>query len=283
MSFEQIFNALKSGISQFGWNDLADILLVSFLIYKLLSWTKGSRAFEVLKGVGILLLCSAVSQLLSFYTISWVLDSFLQSGSIIIVLCILFTSEIRRALEKLGASGKSLGKLFSAPGQQNLSAMVEDLTATFLRLGRRRVGALVVFERKTGLEDIMATGTRIDGTVSGALLENIFEPNTPLHDGAVICRGPVITAAACFLPLSEETDVERTLGTRHRAALGVSAVSDCIVIVVSEETGTISIAQEGRLTRYISEAALKDVLSSILLKKESSSAFTHKLKKGGAK
>ena len=283
MSFEQILSTLKSGISQFSWNDLADILLVAFLLYKLISWTKGSRAFEVLKGVGILLLCSALTQLLSMYTVSWVLQSILQSGSIIIILFILFTPEIRRMLEKLGTSGKRLGKFLSEQGQSDISTLVKDLTNTFMRLSRRRVGALVVFERKTGLADIISTGTRIEGTVSGALLENIFEPNTPLHDGAVICRGATISAAACFLPLSEEDDVDRELGTRHRAALGVSAVSDCIVIVVSEETGTISVAQEGRLTRYMTEKSLSDLLTGILTNKEISPAFSGKMKKGGKK
>ena len=283
MSLEQILSTLKSGISQFSWNDLADILLVAFLLYKLISWTKGSRAFEVLKGVGILLLCSALTQLLSMYTVSWVLQSILQSGSIIIILFILFTPEIRRMLEKLGTSGKRLGKFLSEQGQSDISTLVKDLTNTFMRLSRRRVGALVVFERKTGLADIISTGTRIEGTVSGALLENIFEPNTPLHDGAVICRGATISAAACFLPLSEEDDVDRELGTRHRAALGVSAVSDCIVIVVSEETGTISVAQEGRLTRYMTEKSLSDLLTGILTNKEISPAFSGKMKKGGKK
>lgn len=264
MSFRQIFSTLASGFSQFGWNDFIDIAVMAFLLYKLISWTRGTRAFEVLKGVGMLFLCVAFAQLLSLNTISWILESLLESGSIIIVLVILFTPEIRRVLEKLGTSGKAITKLFSTPDTEDVSALVDDLTSCFLRLSRRRVGALVVFERKTGLGDIMRTGTSIEGKVSGALLENIFEPNTPLHDGAVICRGPVISAAACFLPLSEE-EVDRALGTRHRAALGVSAVADCIVIVVSEETGSISIAQEGRITRYISAANLKSILTGILL------------------
>ena len=282
MSYVQILSTLKSGISQFGFNDLADILLVAFLIYKLIAWTKGSRAYEVLKGVGILIVASALSQLLSMYTVSWVLGSILQSGSIIIVLFILFTPEIRRMLEKLGTSGKRIGKFLSEQGAGDVPALVKDLTSTFMRLSRRRVGALVVFERKTGLADIISTGTRIEGVLSGALLENIFEPNTPLHDGAVICRGSTVSAAACFLPLSEEEDVDRDLGTRHRAALGVSAVSDCIVIVVSEETGTISVAQEGRLTRYMTEKSLSDLLTGILLNRELGPAFSGK-KKGGKK
>ncbi|MBQ9924201.1 MAG: DNA integrity scanning protein DisA nucleotide-binding domain protein, partial [Clostridia bacterium] len=143
----------------------------------------------------------------------------------------------------------------------------EDLHKTILRLSRRRVGALIVFEQKTGLGDIISTGTAVEGLISGALIENIFEPNTPLHDGAVICRGTTLVAAACFLPLSEETSISRELGTRHRAALGVSTVSDCIALVVSEETGAISMAQDGKLIRYLDSVALRHLLESIFLKK----------------
>ena len=145
--------------------------------------------------------------------------------------------------------------------------LIQDLHKTILRLSRRRVGALIVFEQKTGLGDIISTGTPIEGLVSGALIENIFEPNTPLHDGAVICRGPTLVAAACFLPLSEETGISRELGTRHRAALGVSTVSDCLVLVVSEETGAISFAHDGKLVRYLDSVALRNLLESIFLKK----------------
>ena len=145
--------------------------------------------------------------------------------------------------------------------------LIDDLHKTILRLSRRRVGALIVFEQKTGLGDIISTGTPIEGLVSGALIENIFEPNTPLHDGAVICRGSTLVAAACFLPLSEETGISRELGTRHRAALGVSTVSDCLVLVVSEETGAISLAHDGKLVRYLDSLALRNLLESIFLKK----------------
>ena len=144
--------------------------------------------------------------------------------------------------------------------------LIDDLHKTILRLSRRRVGALIVFEQKTGLGDIIGTGTAIEGRVSGALIENIFEPNTPLHDGAVICRGSTLVAAACFLPLSEETGISRELGTRHRAALGVSTVSDCVVLVVSEETGAISMAHDGKLVRYLDSVALRHLLESIFLK-----------------
>ena len=144
--------------------------------------------------------------------------------------------------------------------------LIDDLHKTIQRLSRRRVGALIVFEQKTGLGDIISTGTAIEGRVSGALIENIFEPNTPLHDGAVICRGSTLVAAACFLPLSEETGISRELGTRHRAALGVSTVSDCLVLVVSEETGAISMAHDGKLVRYLDSVDLRHLLESVFLK-----------------
>ena len=271
MSFEEILKTLGSGLGQFGWNDLLDIAILTVLLYKLIVWTKDTRAYEVLKGVGLLIVASAATQLLSLYTLKWLLDSILQSGTIIIVIFILFTftPEIRRVLERLGRSGKAIGKLISEAGNMGVEDLIEDLHKTILRLSRRRVGALIVFEQKTGLGDIISTGTAIEGLVSGALIENIFEPNTPLHDGAVVCRGSTLVAAACFLPLSEETGISRELGTRHRAALGVSSVSDCLVLVVSEETGAISMAHDGKLVRYLDSVALRHLLESVFLKKGS--------------
>ena len=271
MSFEEILKTLGSGLGQFGWNDLLDIAILTVLLYKLIVWTKDTRAYEVIKGVGLLIVASVATQLLSMYTLNWLLDSILQSGTIIIVIFILFTPEIRRVLERLGRSGKAIGKLISEAGNMGvedlIDDLIDDLQKTILRLSRRRVGALIVFEQKTGLGDIISTGTAIEGRVSGALIENIFEPNTPLHDGAVICRGSTLVAAACFLPLSEETGISRELGTRHRAALGVSTVSDCLVLVVSEETGAISLAHDGKLIRYLDSLALRNVLESVFLKK----------------
>ena len=186
MSFEDIIKTLGSGLGQFGWNDLLDIAILTVLIYKLIVWTKDTRAYEVLKGVGFLIVASAAAQFLSLYTLSWLLDSILQSGTIIIVIFILFTPEIRRVLERLGRSGKAIGKLISEAGNMGVEDLIDDLHKTILRLSRRRVGALIVFEQKTGLGDIISTGTAIEGLVSGALIENIFEPNTPLHDGGLL-------------------------------------------------------------------------------------------------
>ena len=240
MSFEELLKTLGSGLGQFGWNDFLDIAILTVLLYKLIVWTKDTRAYEVIKGVGLLIVASSATQVLSMYTLNWLLDSILQSGTIIIVIFILFTPEIRRVLERLGRSGKAIGKLINEAGSMGVEDLIDDLHKTILRLSRRRVGALI---------------------------ENIFEPNTPLHDGAVICRGTTLVAAACFLPLSEETSISRELGTRHRAALGVSTVSDCIALVVSEETGAISMAQDGKLIRYLDSVALRHLLESIFLKK----------------
>lgn len=273
MSYDDIIKAISSGFRQFSFLDFLDIVIIAVLLYKLIIWTKETRAYEVLKGVGLLFLCSVVSTMLSLNTLSWLLDSILTSGSIIIVLFILFQPEIRRVLERLGRSGKKLTKAWLAASSINSMELVRDVQSAILSMSRRRVGALVVVEQKTGLGDIISTGTRIDGILSGALLENIFEPNTPLHDGAVIVRGDSLLAAGCFLPLSDDLSVSRELGTRHRAALGVSTVSDSVTIVVSEETGAISIARDGKLVRYVDAKALQDILENLFLNKNASTGF----------
>lgn len=241
-----------------------DVLIIAFLVYKLLKYTKGTRAYEVLKGVGILFILSILGRILGLNTITWVLDGILSSGTIFVILFILFTPELRRVLERLGSGTKRLGRRIVAVDRER-QQMVQDLQRSILHLSRRRVGVLLVFEQKTGLEDIASTGTRLDAMLSGALIENIFEPKTPLHDGAVVIRDTRVIAAACLLPLSDDPKVARELGTRHRAAIGCSAASDCVVLVVSEETGAISVAREGRLIRYIDEKALTSTLEGLLM------------------
>lgn len=273
MSYDEVIKAISSGFAQFTWLDTLDIIIIFILLYKLIIWTKETRAYEVLKGIGLLFLCSVASQLLQLNTLSWLLDAFLKSGSIIIVLVVLFQPEFRRVLERLGRGGKSIGSaLFDAATLSSVE-MIQDVQRAILSMSRRRVGALIVVEQKTGLGDIINTGTPVDGLLSGALLENIFEPNTPLHDGAVIVRGSRIAAAGCFLPLSDDMNLARELGTRHRAALGVSTVSDSVTIVVSEETGAISLARDGKLVRYIDAKALHDILEQLFLQKNTAPFF----------
>ena len=264
MSFD-VLKAITSGFAQVRPEDFVDIAIIAFFLYKLIILTKETRAFQLLKGIAFLFLAALISDLLQLQTLSWMLNSVLASG--IVVLVVLFQPELRRALEHIGR-----GKFFSNGLLQGFkpeeNEIVNEMQMAILSLAKRRVGALIVIEQRTGLGDIIATGTRIDGVISAPLIENIFEPNTPLHDGAVIIRDGVITAAACFLPLAEDIAVARELGTRHRAALGVSSISDSITIVVSEETGVISFAREGKLVRYIDQKALRDLLESIFVGKE---------------
>ncbi|MBQ4422781.1 MAG: diadenylate cyclase CdaA [Clostridia bacterium] len=258
------FNVLKnpSGLASI----IFDILIITIFLYKVLEWTKDTRAYQVMKGIGLLFLFSVFARLFGLSTVSWVLDSILASGSIFLILFILFTPELRRVLERIGSH--RLSKFGSAADKTDAHRLVLDLKRSILHLSNRRVGALLVFERRSGLGDIAATGVQLNAELSGALIENIFEPNTPLHDGAVVIRDVTVIAASCLLPLSDDMKVSRELGTRHRAALGVSSASDCVVIVVSEETGAISIAKEGKLIRYLDEKALSNALESLLEKGE---------------
>ncbi|MBQ9265116.1 MAG: diadenylate cyclase CdaA [Clostridia bacterium] len=234
--------------------DYIDILIIAFLIYQLVLLTRETRAIQVLKGLAVIIVASYASELIGLTALNWVLRSILNNG--VIALLILFQPELRKALEQLGRSAK----IDHTQAQDESERIVDEITQCLLRLSRRRVGALIVFEQRTGLKDVTETGTSIDSIISAPLLENIFEPNTPLHDGAVIIRGQRIMSAACVLPLSESSSISRDLGTRHRAGLGVSESTDAIVLIVSEETGVISMARGGKLTRHLDADAIRKQL-----------------------
>ncbi|MDR0840220.1 MAG: diadenylate cyclase CdaA [Christensenellaceae bacterium] len=267
---DSLVKTISGGLAQTQITDYIDILIIAFLLYKLIVLTKETRAYQLLKGIGMLFIAAIVSGVAQLPTLSWLLNSLLSSG--IIVGVVLFQPEIRRALEHIGRSD-----MFSKDMFGNLLAeshhLVSEMHQAISSLSRRRVGALIVIERRTGLGDFVNTGTRIEGRISAPLIENIFEPNTPLHDGAVVIRDGSIVAAACFLPLAEDLNVARELGTRHRAALGVSTVSDSITIVISEETGVVSMARDGKLIRYIDDRALRALLESIFVQERASGAF----------
>lgn len=234
--------------------DYIDILIIAFLIYQLVLITRQTRAMQVLKGLAIIIVASYVSELIGLTALNWVLRSILNNG--MVALLILFQPELRKALEQIGRSTK-----LDRPADRDESErVVDEITQCLLRLAKRRVGALIVFEQRTGLKDVTETGTAIDSLISAPLLENIFEPNTPLHDGAVIIRGDRIVAAACVLSLSESSTISRDLGTRHRAGLGISESTDATVLIVSEETGIISMARGGKLTRHLDAESLRKVL-----------------------
>ena len=242
-----------------GLSDLADILLVTVVIYQLLKMTRETRGSAVLKGLLLLLVIVGVSNLFGLTALNWLLMQVLNNGALVLV--ILFQPEIRKALEQIGR-GARIEKV-RQNDHDEISRAIDDVVQCVTKLSRRRVGALIVFEQKTGLKDIIENGIRIDGAISAGLLENIFEPNTPLHDGAVVIRGTRVMSAACILTLTEASGISHDLGTRHRAALGVSETTDAIALIVSEETGIISVARGGKLTRHLDVKALRTLLEGI--------------------
>lgn len=252
------FEPLRNGLTQFGWRDVLDILIVAVILYVLIKTISKTRAMRVLIGLGIILILARVFDMLNFNTVNWLLQWIFNAGAILIV--ILFQPEIRRALEKLGR-----GKIFTSaqPSYSDANVLVDEFSKAILNMSKHKVGAIIVFERKTGLADILESGTILNAAVSSELIENIFYPNTPLHDGAMIIRDGKIIAAGCFLPLSDNRQIASELGTRHRAALGVSEVSDAYVIVVSEEKGIISYVYDGVLKRFIDAKALKEILEEL--------------------
>ena len=252
--------------TQISIGDIFDIAIVSVLIYMLLRVTKRTRAQQVIKGLGILLVLAVISSWLNLSVINWMFSTLLQWMLLIII--IIFQPELRQMLEQLGRGSFSLRKKDGGDNRKKAEKTVDEIVRTAQNLSKRRVGALIVFQMNSKLDDICETGTAIDACISSMLLENIFEPNTPLHDGAMIIRNNEIVAAACILPLVEDIAVARELGTRHRAGLGISSVSDSITIIVSEETGVISMARDGKQVRYIDSKALRNLLESIFIHKE---------------
>lgn len=244
--------------------DVVDIIIVAFLLYKLLMLTKETRASAVLKGLLVLFLATWISDLFGLTALSWILTNVLSNGALVLV--ILFQPELRKALEQIGRG--TIRDSLHKSKSEDTNQIVTEIANCMMNLSRRRVGALIVVEQKIGLKDVVETGTTLDSRISAALLENIFEPNTPLHDGAVLIRGERIMAAGCILSLSDGKGISHELGTRHRAALGISETTDAVSLIVSEETGIISFAREGRLTRHLDRTALEEVLSSMYTQKE---------------
>lgn len=231
--------------------DIIDILIVSYIIYKLILLIQGTRAIQLLKGIIVLVGTWALSKWFHLNTLNWLMTQTFTVGLLAVI--IIFQPELRRALEQLGR-----GKLFSriSVEQQVLNERIGEIVKALHYLSRRKIGALIVFERNTGLNDYIESGIPLESLFSSELLINIFTPNTPLHDGAVIIRGQHIMAAGCYLPLSENPFISKELGTRHRAAIGMSEVSDAIAVIVSEETGLISLAINGQVVRDIKEESL---------------------------
>lgn len=248
-----------------GIRDILDILIVAVVFYRLFLMLKQTRGEQLMKGIIILFLFAKItgSDFVRFYTINWLLEELLNLGAIAII--IVFQPELRRALENLGRSNV-WKQGFRSSGETAVERDVDEIVRACMSLSRQKIGALIVFEEKTGLGEIIETGTDIDASISMELLINIFIPNTPLHDGALIIRDGRILAAACILPLTENKELPRELGTRHRAAIGVTERSDAVSLIVSEETGAISVAERGKISRHLDESALRKELLEALRK-----------------
>ena len=244
--------------------NLIDILVIWFLIYELMVLVRGTRAVQLFKGIIIIIVVKLISWYIGLTTVSWVVDQIINWG--VIAMVVIFQPEIRRGLEHLGR-----GTMFTRTKTENEEeeALITQLDQAIQYMSKRRIGALIAIEMDTGLEEYIETGIPLDAEVTGALLINTFIPNTPLHDGAVIIKGGRIAVAAAYLPLSDSKLIPKELGTRHRAAVGISEVTDALTIVISEETGGVSITKDNELIRDMTQENYLKFLRAHLYKKES--------------
>ena len=253
-----------SFLPQITKTNVLEIAIIAFLIYEIMLWIKNTRAWTLLKGLVVILAFAVIAWLLKLYTILWIL----QNTALIATtaLLIIFQPELRKALEQLGSRNLITGLLPFESSKPSDSAFTEktinELVRASMEMAKVKTGALMVIEREVPLTDIERTGIEIDAVISSQLLINIFEHNTPLHDGAVILRGNRVAAATCYLPLSDNTSISKDLGTRHRAAVGISEVTDSLTIFVSEETGRISLAENGQITRITDAESLSRALAA---------------------
>ena len=255
--------------------NILDIAIIAFAVYKILEIMRGTRAMPLAKGVGVLLVFSVLSDVLGLSTVNWVLVQ-LQT-MFIVAIPVVFAPELRRALEQLGTGG-IFARSRHLSDNDLVAHQVQQICGCMTAASASRTGVLIAVTRENGLKEYIDTGIAIYGILSTSLLRNIFIVNTPLHDGAVIITGDQIRAASCFLPLSENKSISMKLGTRHRAAIGLSEVSDAVVMVVSEETGAMSIAEHGRLRYNLSEEALIQTMTELLQTPEDGS-LARRLKK----
>lgn len=246
-------------IKSINLSNVVDIIIVAYILYKLFILIHDTRAEQLIKGLVFIVVVMKLSQVFGLITLYWLIQNTLTVG--LIALIIIFQPELRKALEHLGRSKFLTRKLFDS--DEEIQKVVDEITIAAINLSKVKTGALMVIEQETGLNDFMESGIKIDAHVTSALLENIFVENTPLHDGAVIIRRDRIITAACVLPLTEQY-LDKELGTRHRAGVGVTENSDAIAVIVSEETGNISLAINGKLTRNYNIEKLKNILTKAL-------------------
>ena len=272
--FQRMFDFISKYLTVFrlprvGILDVLEIIILAFLLYQVMKWMKNTRAWAVVKGLAVILVFMAIAEILDMTTIIWIGKSLFTLGAVAIIVAL--QPEIRRLIEDLGKNNL-LTTLILLGDKQNdgrfSDKTLNEIISASFEMGRSKTGALIVIEVNSPLEEYERTGITVDGLVSSQLLVNIFEHNTPLHDGAVIIRGDRVQSATCYLPLSDNRSLSKELGTRHRAGVGISEVTDALVIIVSEETGKVSVAQNGELFRCLDVIDLRRKLEAIQDKKE---------------
>lgn len=286
---QRIYDYITSYFSSFrfprvGILDVFEMIILAFLLYQAMKWMKNTRAWAVVKGLAVILIFMAIAEILDMTTIIWIGKSLFTLVAVAIIVAL--QPEIRRLMEDLGKNNLITNLVLlgerQAEGRFSDKTLNEIISACF-EMGRARTGALIVIEAESPLEEYERTGITVDGIVTSQLLVNIFEHNTPLHDGAVIIRGDRVKSATCYLPLSDNRTLSKDLGTRHRAGVGISEVTDALIIIVSEETGKVSVAQNGELFRSLDVIDLRKKLESIQDKKDNKNKKINKKKTGGQK
>lgn len=263
------------------WEDIVEILIISFLVYQIMTWIKNTKAWFLMKGIGIILIFILLAIIFEMNTILWIVENVLSIAVIAVV--VVLQPELRRALEELGRKKffASLMPFDKVQTERFSDKTVNDLVKASFEMGKVKTGALMVIEQNVKLTEYERTGIEVDGLISSQLLINIFEHNTPLHDGAVIIRGNRVVSATCYLPLSDNMEISKELGTRHRAGVGISEVTDALTIIVSEETGHVSVTYDGKLYRNLDANALREKLQ--LIQNKEVDEKKHRLWKGRAK
>jgi len=266
LSFGDFFNEVKNALLSFNWlSDVLDIILVAFLIYAGIKLIRDTKAIQLAKGFILILILYGIVKLLNMEVSSYIFSMIFSN--LLLVLVVIFSPEIRHVLESVGRSSVSKFNPFSISSNESIirnekaNTMINSVCKACSEMSDKKIGALMVFERETLLGDIIETGTSVDAEISAEMIGNIFFPKAPLHDGAAVVRDFRLCAAGCILPLTKTNDISSSLGTRHRAAIGMSEQSDALVVVVSEETGAISVAEKGNLRRDISDGDLREILN----------------------
>lgn len=268
-------NIFKNIVSSVGITDVLDIAIITFLVYKLLGFIRETRAEQLAKGLLLLVVATVLSKWMHLYTLHWLLSGLISAGLVAIV--VIFQPELRRALEYLGRS--RITNIFGEVDKEEAKRIVGQFVEAVDSMSASRTGALIVIEREISLNDIVETGTVIDSQITAQMIGTIFYEGTPLHDGAVIVRGDKLYAAGCVLPLTQNKELNKELGTRHRAGIGITENSDALVIIVSEETGIISIAQNGKLTRFLDGKTIEKKLLNLYFEGETEQKLSDRISK----